>query len=308
MNIKKINAVMNVNSKIKTTNSVKIFNVIGSLYTLLISVFCLIPFWLVISGSLSDNADIVKYGYSLIPRNFTLDAYKTVFLFPEQILRAYGVTISVTIIGTITGLFMITAGGYVLNRKDFKYRNQISFFIYFTTLFSGGLIPWYILMVKYLHLRNSYMVLIIPILMSPFLIILMKNFMKSIPDEIVESAKIDGAGDFKIYKDLIIPLAKPGLATIGLFLALAYWNDWYLSSIFITDREKYSLQFLLYNILSSAQFLRSGIGSNVPVQYEIPTETIKLATAAVVTGPVILFYPFAQKYFVKGLTIGAVKG
>lgn len=295
--------------QIKTTIHEKVFNMAGYLYGLIVSLWCLIPFWLLLSGSLSDNALVQKNGYSLWPQQVTLDAYRTVFLIPGKIIQAYGVTVGVTVAGTVAGLFLITMAGYVLDRKDFKYRNQISFFIYFTVLFSGGLIPWYILIVKYLGLRNSYLALVVPLLMNPFLIILMKNFMKSISDAIVESAKIDGAGDFRIFAGLIVPLSKPALATIGLFLALAYWNDWFLSSIFISDQQKYTLQFLLYNILSSAQFLASGQAGNVNTSaLRIPTETIKLATAVVVTGPVILFYPLAQRYFVNGIMIGAVKG
>lgn len=295
--------------QIKTTIHEKVFNMAGYLYGLIVSLWCLIPFWLLLSGSLSSNALVQKNGYSLWPQQFTLDAYRTVFLIPGKIIRSYGVTVGVTVAGTVAGLFLIAMAGYVLDRKDFKYRNQISFFIYFTVLFSGGLIPWYILMVKYLGLRNSYLALIVPLLMNPFLIILMKNFMKSISDAIVESAKIDGAGDFRIFAGLIVPLSKPALATIGLFLALAYWNDWFLSSIFISDQKKYTLQFLLYNILSSAQFLASGQAGHVETSaLRIPTETIKLATAVVVTGPVILFYPLAQRYFVNGIMIGAVKG
>lgn len=295
--------------RMTTTMQEKLFHATGRLYTLIVSVLCLIPFWLIVSGSLSANDAVIQNGYSLWPQQFTFDAYRTVFQIPDKIVRSYIVTICITMVGTVAGLFLITMAGYVLDRKDFKYRNQISFFIYFTVLFSGGLIPWYILIVKFLGLRDNYLALILPLLMNPFVIILMKNFMKSIPDAIVESAKIDGAGDFKIFAVLIVPLSKPALATIGLFQALAYWNDWFLSSIFISDPGKYTLQFLLYNILSSAQFLASGISGSVDASMlRIPKETIKLATAVVVTGPVILFYPFAQKYFVKGITIGAVKG
>lgn len=293
----------------RRTLSERLFHTTGTIYTVIISLFCLLPFWMIITGSLTSNDVVILEGYSLWPKAFTLDAYKTVFRIPEQIIRAYIVTICVTVVGTLLGLFLIAMAGYVLDRKDFKYRNQISFFIYFTVLFSGGLIPWYILIVRYLGLKDSYVVLFLPIMLSPFLIILMKNFMKSIPDAIVESAKIDGAGDFRIFSHLILPLSKPALATIGLFLALGFWNDWFLSSIFITDQKKYTLQFLLYNILSSAQFLASGKAGSVDrTMINVPTETIKLATSVVVTGPVILFYPFAQKYFVRGITIGAVKG
>ena len=163
-------------------------------------------------------------------------------------------------------------------------------------------------MTKYLHLKDTYLVLILPLLMTPFLIILMRNFFKSIPDSIVESAKIDGAGDFTIYAKLIMPLSKSALATIGLFLALAYWNDWFISSIYIDTPSKYTLQYLLYKILQDAEFLKSNAASNVTSSIQIPTETLKLATAVVATGPVILFYPFVQKYFVDGLIVGAVKG
>lgn len=294
--------------KIKDTTSTKVFKVIGYSFIGLLAIFCVIPFLLVVSGSFTDENYILKHGYGFLPGKFSLKAYEIVFRFPEQIIRAYGVTITVTVVGTAVGLILIAMGGYVLQRQDFKYRNKISFFIYFTTLFSGGLIPWYILITKYLGLKDSYLALIIPGLMNPFLIILMKNFMKSIPDSIIESAKIDGAGDFTIFRKLVLPLAKPGLATIGLFLALEYWNNWFNSSIFIQDQTKISLQYLLYQILQSSEFIRSGAAASVDVNINLPTETIKLATAVIATGPVVLFYPFVQKYFVEGLTLGAVKG
>jgi putative aldouronate transport system permease protein len=294
--------------KIKQPVATKVFNIIGYVLITIITIFCLLPFIMVVSGSLTNEEYIIMHGYSLWPKDFSTQAYKTIFTYPKQILTAYGVTIMVTIIGTALGLFLISMGAYVLNRKDFKYRNGMSFYIYFTTLFGGGLIPWYILMTKYLHLKDTYLVLILPLLMTPFLIILMRNFFKSIPDSIVESAKIDGAGDFTIYAKLIMPLSKSALATIGLFLALAYWNDWFISSIYIDTPSKYTLQYLLYKILQDAEFLKSNAASNVTSSIQIPTETLKLATAVVATGPVILFYPFVQKYFVDGLIVGAVKG
>lgn len=198
--------------------------------------------------------------------------------------------------------------GYVLSRKDFKYRNALSFFIYFTMLFSGGLIPWYILMVKYLGLKDSFLALLLPPLLSAFNVILMKNFMKSIPDSITESAKIDGAGDFTIYWKLILPLSTPGLATIGLFLALGYWNDWFLANLYINTQDKYPLQFLLYRTLASAAVLNTSAAGNLSPDFRPPSETLKMAAAIVVTGPIVFLYPFVQRYFVKGLTLGAVKG
>ena len=275
-----------------------------------LSIACLLPFLLIISASLTSNESIIRDGYHLIPGQFSLEGYKTVFIFPEEVLRAYAVTATTTLIGTILGLFFMTMAGYVLARKDFKYRNTFSFYIYFTTLFGGGLVPWYIMITKYLGLLDSYAVLVLPGLMTPFLIILMKNFIKSaVPEELFDSGKIDGAGDFRIYWQIVLKLSMPGIATVGLFLALYYWNDWFTSSLFINDTHKYQLQFYLYNVINSAQFIaQMGAGTGVSLATEVPAESTKMAMAIVVTGPILFLYPFVQRYFVKGLTIGAVKG
>lgn len=275
-----------------------------------LSVACLLPFLLIISASLTSNESIIRDGYHLIPGQFSLEGYKTVFIFPDEVLRAYTVTIVTTVVGTTLGLFFMTMAGYVLARKDFKYRNTFSFYIYFTTLFGGGLVPWYIMITKYLGLLDSYAVLVLPGLMTPFLIILMKNFVKSaVPEELFDSGKIDGAGDFRIYWQIVLKLSMPGIATVGLFLALYYWNDWFTSSLFINDTHKYQLQFYLYNVINSAQFIaQMGAGTGVSLATEVPAESTKMAMAIVVTGPILFLYPFVQRYFVKGLTIGAVKG
>jgi len=287
-----------------------LFNLIGYSIIIVMSVICIFPFLLLLSGSFTSNESIILDGYHLIPKVFSLRAYETVLTFPKIILKAYTVTVSVTFIGTTLGLFLMTMAGYVLQRKDFKYRNKLSFYIYFTTLFGGGLVPWYILMTKYLHLTDSYIALVLPGLMTPFLIILMRSFIKSaIPEELSESAKIDGADDFKIYYRIVLPLAMPGIATVGLFLALHYWNSWFMSSLFINTASKYELQYFLYNIINAAAFANSlGVSTGVSLGYDIPTESIKLAMAMIVTGPILFLYPFIQRYFVKGLTIGAVKG
>lgn len=296
--------------KIKKARSTIVFNITGYILILLVTAFCLLPFLLIISGSVTSNESITRDGYHLIPRVFSTSAYKTVLMFPEGIIRAYGVTLFVTVTGTLAGLFLISMAGYVLCRKDFRYRNKISFFIYFTTLFQGGLIPWYILLTKYLKLHDSYLALILPGLMSPFLIILMRSFMKmSIPEEIIDSAKIDGAGDFKIYHSIVIYLSGPGIATIALFLGLAYWNDWFMSMLYISSPDKYSLQFYLYNMLNASEFMRKmSQGAGLSIDIEIPRESTKMAMSVIVIGPIIFLYPFIQKYFVKGLTVGAVKG
>lgn len=275
----------------------------------LLTILCLLPFWLIVSGSFTAENEIIGEGFKIWPKELSIDAYKAIFTNPEQILRAYWVTIWITAAGTLLGLFLTSMAGYVLSRKDFKYRNTVSFIMYFTTLFSGGLIPWYILIVKYLSWKDSYLSMLVPGLIGAWNIILMKNFMKSIPDSIVESARIDGANDFTIYSRLILPLSTPGLATIGLFLALGYWNDWFTANIFITTETKFPLQFFLYKILANAAVLRTDIAANLAaVNFKAPAETLKMAVAVVVTGPIVLLYPFVQKYFVKGLTVGAVKG
>lgn len=294
--------------KIRTERSTVLFNIVGYVVISILSLVCLLPFWLIISGSFSSEAEIVRDGFKIFPSEFTFSAYQSVFSNPQQILKAYLVSICLTAVGTLLGLFFISMAGYVLSRKDFKYRNSLSFFIYFTTLFSGGLIPWYILIVNYLDWKDSYLALLIPMMIGAWNIILMKNFMKSIPESIVESAKIDGAGEFTIYSRLVLPLSTPGLATIGLFLGLAYWNDWFSANIFITTEAKYPLQFLLYKILASAAVLKTSVAANLSADFKPPTESLKMAVAIVVTGPIIFLYPFMQRYFVKGLTIGAVKG
>jgi putative aldouronate transport system permease protein len=197
---------------------------------------------------------------------------------------------------------------YVLSRKDFKYRNKFAFFFYFITLFNGGLVATYIFVIRYLHLKNSYLALILPVMINVFYLLIMRSFMTAIPESISESAKIDGAGDFTIFLKLILPLSKAGLATIGLFIALDYWNDWYNAMLYLTDYKKFPLQYMLYNMLSATEAMsRISSASKIPAG-EMPSQSLKLAMSIVATGPIILVYPFVQKYFVKGITVGAVKG
>lgn len=294
---------------IQVDTSTKVVRFWGYILIGTFSFLCLLPFVLMVSSSFSSEKAIMLKGFGILPRDFTTFAYKILFQNPDQIIGSYLVTIVITAVGTVIGLFIIAMTGYALQRPDFEFRNGISFYIYFTTLFSGGLVPFYILIVKHLHLRDNYLAVLLPSLMGPWVIILMKNFTKSIPHSITESAKIDGAGDFTIFWSLILPLSKPALATIGLFQALWYWNDWYNAMLFLSSNVKYRpLQLFLYNTVTMADYIRnSAANSNIPPQ-DIPLESMKMATAVVATGPVILFYPFVQKYFIQGITIGAVKG
>ena len=284
-----------------------VFSLIGYTVIIVTALLCLIPFVLIVSGSFSKEQAIFEYGYRLFPKEFSLDAYKYVFENPQKILSAYSVTILVTAIGTFLGLYMTAMAGYVLNRKEFRTRGFFSLYLYFTTLFSGGLVPWYILMTQYLGMQNNILALIIPLLFNVFFIIVTRSFMSSIPDSIVESAKIDGAGDFYIFNRIILPLSKPVLATVGLFLALRYWNDWYQSMLFITDEKLYPMQFFLYKLLSDIQFMMEAAGQNIGA-IDLPQESFKLAMTVVATGPIIFLYPFLQRFFIKGMTVGAVKG
>lgn len=292
----------------RMSKDVLMFKSVGYSLLFLFAIICLIPFLIVIGSSFTSEASIIKYGYSIWPKEFSLNSYETIFKSPVTIFRAYGVTIIVTAVGTSLSVFLNTMTGYVLQRKDFEWRNKVSFYFFFTTLFSGGLMPWYILCVQYLHLKDSILAMIIPGIVSVWNILLVKGFMAGLPFEITESAKMDGAGDFTIFLKLVWPLSKPVIATIGLFTALTYWNDWYNSMLFINNEKLYSLQYQLYKLVNDAQTLKKIAAESGMVVDTVPIESTKMALTVVVTGPIILLYPLVQRYFVKGLTLGAVKG
>ena len=274
----------------KPSGTVVLFNVLGSVFVTLFALVCLTPFLILISGSLSDEQSIRMNGLSFFPRDFTLNAYRGIFRKPEEILNACSVSIFITAVGTGAGVILLTMTAYVISRKDFKHRNAISFYFYLTTLFNGGIVCTYIFYIRYYHLKDSLLAIILPGLMPVFYMLIMKNFISGVPFALIESAKIDGAGELRIFFQIVLPLLGSGLATIGLFMALSYWNDWYNAMLYIETKEKYPLQYLLY---------QSEKGQSV---------TRKLAMTYVATGPVILLYPFVQKCFVKGITIGFVKG
>ena len=287
------------------------FRSLGYVALFIFGMLCVVPFYLIVVSSFASENSLIKDGFRLIPTEWSLDAYKYVFTNPARIERAYFNTIFETITGTFLSLLMSTLTGYVLSRRDFKWRNIFSFFFFFTTLFSGGLTPWYIMCTKVLHFKNTYGALILPMMFSVWNMIIAKNYMKGIPYEISESAKIDGAGELTIFFRLYIPIAKPLLATLGLFAALGYWNDWYNSMLFNTDENMQSLQYFLQDMLSTIQALKQLVAqgnSELAKGVTLPTTSMKMAMTCVVTGPIIFLYPLVQKYFVKGLTIGAVKG
>jgi len=294
--------------KIKLSTSSKVFYVICYTIVTLMTIVCLVPFILLVSGSFTAENWIRFHGYGLIPGEFSLEAYKIIFKTPERIIRAYGVSIMITLIGVAIGLLLTALTAYVISRKDFKYRNALSFFFYFTTLFNGGMVSTYIYYIQYLHLKDSYLALILPMVFNVFYLLIMRTFVNNIPVALIESAKLDGAGEWRIFFTIILPLLQSGLATIGLFLALGYWNDWYNAMLYMNTEAKYPLQYMLYSIQQQAQALaRIASQAGISVQ-DLPSSSLKMAMAVVATGPIVIVYPFVQKYFVAGITIGSVKG
>lgn len=300
-------------NKIKKGSDARMLDIISYGFCGIVALVCLIPFIMIISGSLSSEEAITQNGFSLLPQDFTLEAYKTVFEEPMVVIQAYVTTIGLTLIGTVLGLLLQTMTAYVLSRKDFEWRNKFSFFFYFTTLFSGGLVPYYLLITQTLNLRDSYLALLLPLIFSVYNLLIMKSYIMGIPDSLIEASKIDGCGEFRILFQVVLPLIKPALATVGLFIALAYWNDWYNAMLYIKDINKYPLQYFLYEKVNNIEAYKdliasNAVGSGALNAISLPTQSLKLALTIVVTGPIVLAYPLVQKYFVQGITIGAVKG
>ena len=304
-----MNAVAERFNKVNKTAKYAIsFNLIAYSFMSLLAFLCLTPFLVLLSGSFTDEQTIRFHGYNILPRNISLEAYELIFRSPQKILNAYMVSIFVASAGTAAGLFLLTMTAYVISRKDFRYRNALSFFYYFTTLFNGGMVSTYIFYIQYLHLKDKLLAMILPGMINVFYLLIMRSFVAAIPSSLVESSKIDGAGEFRIFLLIILPLLKSGLATIGLFLALNYWNDWYNAMLYINDEKMYPLQYMLYEMQMRNQALAQ-IASRAGVTIEkMPTNSLKMAMAVVATGPIIFVYPFIQRYFIKGITIGAVKG
>ncbi|HEY8362374.1 MAG TPA: carbohydrate ABC transporter permease [Tissierellaceae bacterium] len=286
----------------------KFISVISHVFIAIFAVICLLPFMLVVSGSITDEIAIIKNGFRLIPEKISFDAYKLV-LNDNTIFNAYGVTIFVTVVGTILSMLVTSAMSYALSLEHLKYRNQISFYVYFTMLFSGGLVPSYLLITNYLRMKNSIWVLIIPSLVNPWNMFLLRNFFKTVPKELSESARIDGANDIYIWICIILPVSLPAVATVGLFYALGYWNEWFRAMLYIEKEELYPLQYLIMRVLRNVQFAdQIAAQSGIRIENIIPSYGVRLATTVLTIGPIIFAYPFVQKYFVKGLMVGSIKG
>ena len=270
----------------------------------------LVPIILVVSISFTSEAGVVSHGYTFWPSEFTLDAYKYVFSGGKTIARAYGVTIFNTVVGASLSTLISAMFAYGLSKKDFRLRKFFTFYIFFTMLFSGGTVSWYIICTKWLHLSNTILSMILPYLMNAWNVIILRTFfISSIPDGIVESAKLDGAGEFRIFFQLVLPISLPGIATIALLQTLTYWNDWWLPLLFVDEPKLQNLQFLLQNMMNNIQKMSEASQYGAVVSNEkIPTEGARMALCVIAAGPILFVYPFFQKYFIKGLTVGAIKG
>lgn len=278
-------------------------------FFMVISAAIVLPFILVISISFTDEKSLLKHGYQIIPKDFSLLAYEVILKSPWQLLHAYGVTAIVTVLGTIISLFITTLIAYTISRRDYRYRRLTTLYILFTMIFSGGIIPMYILVTQYLNIGNTIWALILPYLLNPFYVLIMKGFLDRIPFEIVQSAKIDGASEWKIFWKIIVPLSTPALATVGLFTSFLYWNDWWLGLLFIDNQNLTPLQLLLYRIMSTIDFLANNTSTvNVDIDLSsFPSLSARMAMAVLAAGPMMFVFPFFKRFFIKGITVGSVK-
>lgn len=295
------------NNKFKKISGGK---VLVHIILLIMSLTCLCSFLIVLGSSFETQEEIMRDGYKMIPRVFDLSAYKMIFQ-NNTVLASYKITIFVTVIGTIMSVFISSLLGYVMSRTDYAYRNVLAFFVFFTMLFNGGMVPSYILITRWLHLKNSVWALILPGMVSAWNVILLKNFFKSIPTSLIEAAKIDGMGEFGIFLKIVIPISKPAFATIALFCVLAYWNQWQNSMLYTDTASLSTLQYTLVKLTRDIEYLNS----EEALQYgavnagtSIPTYAMRMAMCVVAAGPLVMVFPFFQKYFVKGITVGSVKG
>ncbi|MDQ1003481.1 putative aldouronate transport system permease protein [Neobacillus niacini] len=290
----------------------RIMQWVSHIFLIVLAAGSIIPFIILLSSSLTGETAILKDGYSFFPREISLEAYEYLFKNSSSILRAYGITIFVTVVGTFVSLAITAFLAYALSRRDLPFRNFFAFFVFFTLLFNGGLVPTYLVYTQMFDLKNTIWALIVPgLLMNGFNVLLMRTFfITSIPEPIIESARMDGAGEFRTFFSIILPLSLPILATIGLLQTIHYWNDWFNGMVYITDPSLFSIQNILNRMLADIQFLASSdLGTNASeAAAQIPSTGVRMAIAVIGVLPILIAYPFFQKYLVKGIALGSVKG
>ena len=294
------------------SKSDKLFIYVSATVMLLLSLSCIFPILLLFMSSITSENSLLKNGYSIFPKEFGFDAYKYLWFSRAKIVRAYAMTIAATAVGTLSSVTITTLLSYPLSRKNLPGRNFFAFFVFFTMLFNGGMIPSYMMWTQTFHIKDSFWALIMPsLLLSGFAVIMMRTyFSTNIPDNIVEAAMIDGASELKILLHIVIPMSKPIISTVGLMTALAYWNDWLNGLYYLTKRtDLYTIQNLLNRLISSADFLRNNqANSMIAANIQVPSVGVRMAIAVIAIIPILLIYPFFQKGFVKGIVIGGVKG
>ena len=285
-----------------------------NIFFVIYSAFCILPLLLIFLVSFSDEESVLINGYQFIPESFNLAAYRFLIKDIDQIIHSYGISITVTLIGTILSVMVIALYAYPISRNNFPQAKFFTFFVFLTMLVSGGLVPWYLVYVQMLDMKDTLWSLIMPLLMSAFWVLIMRTFFKeTVPEAVLESAKIDGAGELRIFFKIVLPLSLPVMATVALFQMLTYWNDWFLSLVFITDNHNISVQYFLYKMMVNIQYLSTNPIAMAEItraggMINFPSETVRMAMVVVGVGPIVFAYPFFQKYFIKGLTVGSVKG
>jgi putative aldouronate transport system permease protein len=290
----------------------KVFNRSATIILTLLVIIAMLPIALIVIASFTDESALIANGYSFAPAKWSLDAYYYMVKQGTIILRSYGVSFFVTVFGTSVSVLLTTMLAYPMSRKSFKYRNVLAFFVFFTMLFNGGIVPSYIMWTRFFHIKDTIWALIVPnYLISAFNVILVKNyFQNSVPDSLIEAAQIDGASEFKIFIRIMLPLAVPTVATISLFTGIAYWNDWTNGLYYINDEKLFSIQQLLMKIMNNIQALRSNTNASLlgTGSVDLPSTSVRMAMAVIGILPIAAIYPFVQKYLVKGVVVGAVKG
>lgn len=294
------------------TRGEKTFAIFSAIAMGLFTLTVFLPFLLIVMASFTSESALIKQGYSFFPAEFSIDAYLYMKSSASTFIRAYGVSFLVTILGTVVGLLISSMLAYPMSRADFKYHNVLAFVIFFTMLFSGGVVPSYILWTQVFNIKDTYAALIVPnLLANAFNVLLIRNFFRSnVPMEVIESAQIDGASELRTFFRIMLPLSVPVLVTVGLFMGLAYWNDWINALYYITKPQYYGIQNILIRLMNNIQYLNSSEASSVlgANAVELPNTSIRMAMAVLGIVPVLIVLPFMQKYLTRGVVIGAVKG
>jgi putative aldouronate transport system permease protein len=285
------------------------FSVVNGLFLAAVAAAVLFPFLLAVGSSFSDELALIHEGFRVIPRKFSTQAYAYLFLDSTWVLRSYAVTIVVTSAGTLLAMGATSMAAYTLSRRKVRYRNAISFAIFFTLIFHAGIVPFFVMVRQVYGLKNNLWALILPPLLNPIFIYIVRNYFYTIPDSLWDSAMMDGAGEFRIFAQIVVPVSVPAIASVSLFYALFYWNDWWHALLFVENPNLSPLQYQLFKIISQVEFqIKSENAESLGMGLAFPVETTKLAATVVTIGPIVLLYPYVQKYFIKGILLGSIKG